>query len=377
MYKNKSRNRLLFTLFIIIGLFFLVFGGIVRWKNSRNSPVDGQETKTPSILDLPIFKEKVVEPAVEFKQPGVSAVLPSAKWVSQSYNNCGPATTAMALQYFGYNVSQVETKDALRTNPSDSNVFTYEIRDYLKNNYNIEGKLLFNGNVQILKTLLTNGIYLVMENWLRPNEDIGHNMTIRGYDDELGVFIADDPYFGVGVKYKYESFEQGQWKPFNREYMPIYRIEQEPLVKAIIGRDWDEKTMYQGAVKTSKVEIEKNKDDMYAWFNLGTSYYALGDYKAAREAFERSRAIGWPMRMLWYQIQPVQTYNKLGEYQKALELAKIGLATYEPFAELYLESAIAYKGMSDLVKAREKIDRALVLAPNYMPALLFKESLSD
>jgi len=195
-------------------------------------------------------------------------------------------------------------------------------KDYLKNNYNIEGKLLFNGNVQILKTLLTNGIYLVMENWLRPNEDIGHNMTIRGYDDELGVFIADDPYFGVGVKYKYESFEQGQWKPFNREYMPIYRIEQEPLVKAIIGRDWDEKTMYQGAVKTSKVEIEKNKDDMYAWFNLGTSYYALGDYKAAREAFERSRAIGWPMRMLWYQIQPVQTYNKLGEYQKALEFAR-------------------------------------------------------
>lgn len=365
----------MFTL-LLIGIFFLVFGGMARWKNDQNNPSGiVAEEKTP-IIDLPIIKGRAVESAVEYKQPGIRNILPTAKWVPQTFNNCGPATTAMALQYFGYSVTQVETKNALRTNPADSNVFTYEIRDYLKNNYNIEGKLLYNGSVQLLKTLLANEIYLVMENWLRPYEDIGHNMIIRGYDDELGAFIADDPYFGVGIKYKYESFEQGQWKPFNREYMPIYLKDKEPIVKAIVGKDWDEKTMYQGAVKTGKAETVKNKDDMYAWFNLGTSYYALGDYKSAREAFEKSKSIGWPMRMLWYQIQPVQTYNKLGEFQKALELAKIGLATYEPFAELQLESAIAYKGMGDLVMARQKVDRALILAPNFTPALKFKENLN-
>lgn len=36
---------------------------------------------------------------------------------------------AIVLQYFGFNVSQAEAKAALRTNPKDSNVFTYEIRD--------------------------------------------------------------------------------------------------------------------------------------------------------------------------------------------------------------------------------------------------------
>jgi len=371
MYKKRRKGSNSLIVLIVLGVLILVVGAAVRWKLTKNGVLNGVEPAVVSILSKPTSKG----PAIEYVQPGVRAILPSSKWVPQSFNNCGPATTSMTLQHFGYNVSQVETKNELRTNPADSNVFTYEIRDYLKKEFNIEGKILFNGNIKLLKTLLANGFYLVIENWLRPYEDIGHNMLIRGYDDEAGVFIADDPYFGVGIKYKYESFDQGQWKPFNREYMPVYLKDKEPLLKAIIGKDWDEKVMYQGAVKVNKAETESNPGDMYAWFNLGTSYYALGDYKLAKEAFEKSKAIGWPMRMLWYQIQPVQTYNKLGEYQKALDLAKIGLATYEPFPELHLESAIAYKGLGDLVRAKAEADRALVLAPNYLPVINFRKTL--
>jgi len=72
--------------------------------------------------------------------------------------------------------------------------------------------------------------------------------------------------------------------------------------------------------------------------------------------------------MLWYQIQPVQTYNELGEYQKALELAQIGLAANDSFAELHLESAIAYKGLGNLDLARQEVDKALASAPNFQAA---------
>ena len=310
-------------------------------------------------------------PKIIFVQPGRKFFLPSANWVPQSFNNCGPATTSMALQYFGYNVSQVETKKALRTNPSDSNVFTYEIGDYLRKQYNIESRLMFNGNLAILKTLVTNGYYIIIEDWLHPNEDIGHNAIIRGFDDDLGVFIADDPFTGVGVKYKYSDFDEGQWKPFNREYLPIYRKDKEELLRAIIGENWEPKIMYQNSIKLNEADVTKNPKDMYAWFNLGTSYFALGNYPKAKEAFEKSRAIGWPGRMLWYQYQPVQTYNKLGEYAKALETAAVGLRTYEPYPELHLESAIAYKGLGDLSNARKEAERAIVLAPNFEPAKEF------
>jgi hypothetical protein len=39
-------------------------------------------------------------------EPGERALLPGATWVPQTFNNCGPATTSMILQYFGHTVSQ-------------------------------------------------------------------------------------------------------------------------------------------------------------------------------------------------------------------------------------------------------------------------------
>lgn len=298
---------------------------------------------------------------VEAKPAGSKALLPGAKWVAQTFNNCGPATTSMVLQYFGFNIDQNTTKAALRTNPDDTNVFTYEMARYLKDEYGIESKLMYNGTGQRLRQLVANGFYVVVEDWLHPNEDIGHVTIIRGFDDEQGVFIADDSYIGVNITYKYDGFEQTQWKAFNREYLPVYKPEQEELLKAIIGEDWDPEIMYQGAVRKAQEDIVKNSNDMYAYFNLGTSYFGLNEFEKAKNAFEKSRSLGWPGRMLWYQIQPVQTYNKLGEYQKALELANIGLRSNDSFPELHIEKAIAYRGLGQNDLAQEEQQKALLL----------------
>jgi tetratricopeptide (TPR) repeat protein len=300
---------------------------------------------------------------INYQEPGKRAVLPSSKWVPQTFNNCGPATTSMLLQHFGFTVNQNVTRASLRTSASDRNVFMDEIKDYLKKDFDIEAKVLYNGNLNLLKRLLANGFYVVIEDWLHPNEDIGHNTLIRGYDDDEGVLIADDPFVGVGVKYRYEDFDQGQWKPFNREYMPVYRKDKEELLKAILGEDFEEEKMHRRSLEVNGIAAQNNPKDMYAWFNLGTSRYALGEYMEAKIAFEKSRELGWPKRMLWYQIQPIQTYNKLGEYQKAIELAKIGLVGNDSFSELHLEMAIAYKGLGDLTKARQEVDKALRFAP--------------
>ncbi len=89
----------------------------------------------------------------------------------------------------------------------------------------------------------------------------------------------------------------------------------------------------------------------------------MEEYEKAKIAFEHSRTLGWPRRMLWYQIEPVMNYNKLGEFNKALELSRIGLADNESFAELHLQSAIAYQGLGDLVRAREEMDKVMLYAP--------------
>lgn len=346
-----------------------------------------EERWLPNIKDriLVLFKYKqysskvlsddaVIDKKLGYKLPGKRALLPGAKWVPQSFNNCGPATTSMVLQYFGFEVSQVVTKEALRTNPTDFNVFTREMADYLRNSYGIESRLMYNGNINLLKTLVANGFYVVVEDWLHPNEDIGHVTIIRGFDDDLGVLIADDSYIGVNITYSYEEFDETQWKAFNREYLPVYKKDQESVLRAIIGEDWDTKKMFENSVEDNGEVVASNPRDMYSWFNLGTSYYALGEYQKAKLAFEKSRALGWPKRMLWYQYQPVATYNKLGEHQKALELVAIGLSSNDSYAELHLESAIAYKGLGDLSRAREEVDKAISYAPNLKVALDFKNS---
>jgi len=305
---------------------------------------------------------------VSYKKPGNSFELPAAKWVPQTFNNCGPAATAMVLQYFGHNISQEETKAHLRTNADDKNVFIGEISNYIKNDYGVDNKVLFNGHLQTIKTLVANGVYVVVEDWLHPNEDIGHVLIIRGFDDAQGVLIADDSYFGIGIKYPYSTWDSGQWKPYNREYMPVYLHENENLVKAIIGANWDETTMYKNSVTRNQADINTNPTDMYAWFNLGTSYYGLGEYEKAKEAFEKSQSIGWPHRMLWYNIQPVQTYNKLGQYQKAIDTANLGMWFNDNFAEMHYEKAVAYKGLGDLQNAKIEAEKTLQLDPNFTAA---------
>ena len=347
----------LFLVLAIVG----IFGG--KFLYDRLNEPDRYKPNGEIVYTTPIGENQSNDNIV-VKEPGNKALLPGAKWVPQTFNNCAPATTSMVLQYFGFDVGQEETKAHLRTNPDDKNVFTYEIAQYLKNDYGIESKLLYGGDIQILKKLIANGFYIVIEDWLHPNEDIGHTTIIRGFDDEQGVLIADDSYIGVNITYPYDQFTKTQWKPFNYEYLPVFKPGGEELLEAIVGDSWDQTIMYQKTAQKAKEEIAHDEKDMYAWFNLGTSLYELRDYYGAKAAFEKSKAIGWPNRMLWYQIQPIKTYNALGEYQTALEMADIALSgNNDSFAEAHVEKAIAYRGLGDLVKASEESKKALFYAP--------------
>jgi tetratricopeptide (TPR) repeat protein len=335
---------------------------------------------TKPVVYHPTASSTLVQPETvkgnpQIKRPGSAAVLPGATWVPQTFNNCGPATVAMLLQYFGYQVSQETTKGFLRTNPDDKNVFTADIQRYLKNQYGLNSKHLFNGNLTIIKSLITNGFYILVQDWLHPNEDIGHDTIIKGFDDSQGVLISDDSYLGVNVTYPYQTFEQTQWKPFNREYLVVYLPKDESRLKTIIGDDWDEKVMLTKAAKRAQEDISQNSQDMYAYFNLGSSYYYLGQYQLAADAFRKSQDLGWPKRMLWYQIEPIQTLNELGSFQQALTWADLGLWANDTYAELHYEKARSYKGLNNIQPARQEAQRALELSPDYTAASEFLTNL--
>ncbi len=370
--RANLQKKLLVIVAGIITLLVGVFGARLIYHKLREPAYytpNGQPVYASPIGLIPV--NQVITP----KEAGTRAVLPAAKWVPQSFNNCGPATTAMVLQYFGFNVSQEETKAHLRTSADDKNVFTYEISDYLRKDYGIESKIFYGGNLQLIKKLIANGFYIVVEDFLHPNDDIGHDLILRGFDDEQGVLIADDSYFGVNITYPYTQFINGQWKPFNYEYMPVYKAGSEPLLSAIVGPAMDTTIMYKDAATKARSEIATNANDMYAWFNLGSNLYGLKDYVGAKAAFEKSRSIGWPMRMLWYQIESIYTYNALHEYQNAIDFSNLALIGNDSFAEPHLEKAIAYKGLGNISAARDEANKALLYYPNFKKAQDFISSL--
>lgn len=366
---TKTPRSLQTTILLVVLLvIFFVFGAIdakIIYDKFREPAIykpTGKVSYTPPVNIFPSSQKATP------KEPGSKALLPGAKWVPQSFNNCGPATTSMVLQYFGFTVNQNETKSHLRSNADDKNVYTYEIANYIQQDYGVHSKLLYGGDVAIIKKLIANGFYVVTENWLHPNEDIGHTTILRGFDDEQGVFIADDSFIGTNITYPYEAFSQDQWKAFNYEYLPVYLPAHEELLKAIIGDSWDEKVMFQNAANKARSEIAKNDADVYAWFNLGSTLFALGEYAEAKDAFAKSRSLGWPKRMLWYQLQPVETFNALGEYREAIELADLALWSNDSFAEAHYEKAVAYKGLGETQNAKREAEKALSYSPGYIRA---------
>ena len=285
--------------------------------------------------------------------------LPASVWIGQTFNNCGPATAAMLLSRFDINISQEETKKDLRTNPDDKNVFAVELKDYFIEKHGLNAKLLYNGSIEKLKKLNYAGFYVITENWMRPDEDIGHVAIIRGFDDKKQVLILDDSYLGSGITFDYKQFDELQWKPFNRTYIVVFKNGDENKIREIVGDDWN--NSLENSIERNKWDVNENGNDLYAWFSLGKAYFQLGQYAEAKKAFDASGEIGWPDRMLWYQIEPIETYNKIGEYQKALELSLGALQNNQSYAEAHFQAGLAYKGLGDLENYRKETDLAIAL----------------
>src|SRR2546427_229931 len=68
---------------------------------------------------------------------------------------------------------------------------------------------------------------------------VAHWRTVRGYDDELGVFYVNDPMLGANVPLSYEWFNDN-WQPFSYRWMVIYRPEAERQLSQLVGPDWAE-----------------------------------------------------------------------------------------------------------------------------------------
>ncbi len=361
-------------------------------------PVVTTATPPPSPTPLPAAGVEATAAATIQPSPTIPPATPTATpWpvpaaarligfthVFQEWNNCGPATMVMALTYFGRVHSQRDTAAMLRPNPEDRNVTPQEMADFVNTQDGLRAVARLNGDLDLLKRLLANEIPVIIEIGFDPPGEYqwlgwyGHYLLPVAYDDAAQQVWVYDSWLGTsevpqtnadpnGRLLTYDELES-YWSQFNRSYIALYTPEQEALVAELLGAALDDDTMWHDALARAQTDAARDPNNAFYWFNLGSSYAALGQYEDAAVAFDQARAIGLPWRMLWYQFGPYEAYYQAGRYEDVRLLAETTLQDRPYFEESYYYLGLAQAALGDQTAARANLERASAFNPNFVLA---------
>ena len=296
----------------------------------------------------------------------------------QTWNNCGPATLATYLSYYGSELDQAAIGAVLRRSADDKNVSPEELAAYAAAQ-GYAAQVLVNGDDELLRALLAAGMPVLVETWHEdaPNDGLGHYRLLVGYDDAAQHWIAYDSYDRTdliegagyqGIRLAYARFTPW-WQVFNRTFLLVYPPDKAPVVDSLLAVSGAmPATMWAAAVARAQAELVQEPGNAFAWFNLGSSLTAQGDYAGAVQAFDQARAIGLPWRMLWYQFRPFEAYLAQGRVQDVLDLTNQVLASTASIEEIHYWRGRALAIAGDLGGAHAALTQALALNPDYAPA---------
>ncbi len=290
-------------------------------------------------------------------------MLPNDYHIFQTFNNCGPAALSMALSYYDIFVSQEELGRDVRPNQhpkgiNDDKSVTLDELAIKAEEYGFTAYHRPNGSVDLIKQFIAQDIPVVARTWLTSGEDIGHYRVIKGYDDTTKQFIQDDSLQGKNLIYSYTDF-LSLWEVFNYEYLVLVPRGKERYAQDILGENFDQNLSWTKAVEISQEKLIQEPNNIHAAFNLSVAYYNSGRAADAIASFEQIQH-KLSRRTLWYQIEPIQAYLAVGNYQKVYELVQSTLASEnKAYAEAYLLQAEAFRLEGRTESSKIAFSRAL------------------
>ena len=337
-------------------------------------PAGQAQSDAPSAQPTPVPAPAISPtPAAQPAAPQVELTGLTHVW--QTWNNCGPSTLSMALSYYGSKLSQANVAAVMRPNRDDKNVNPSEMVDFARS-HGFLALARVNGDAGRLRSLLSNGIPVLIETWLEPKPDdgMGHYRLLTGYDDARREWTVYDAYVSTGVqankpyagiRMPYDELDS-LWSVFNRTYLIIYTPDKTATVLSILGPDANDDAMWQRALQRHLAEAQRTPSDALVRFDLGSDLVAVGRFEEAAAAFDQARLAGLPWRMLWYQFGPFEAYYGTGRYQEIIRLADATLhSAGDDIEELFYWKGMALKASGDPGGARQAWQQALKLNPHY------------
>ncbi|MBI2323365.1 MAG: C39 family peptidase [Chloroflexi bacterium] len=265
----------------------------------------------PALLQKVVLPEPAVVPA-----PALSAGGLKMKHVWQSLNNCGPASVVMILSSLGIEADQESARLALRGPNWARGMGPTPVDAWVKEQFGVRATWRNNGTNALMKALISNGFAPMVTQWLEDPwvSRISHWRAVQGYDDARGVFNVYDPLRGR-ISLSYEWFDRN-WQPFAYRYLVVHTPEQEPLLRAILGAEWSERTVRERLFLRARTEAI-GRNDSASWLAYGEAAYGYGLYAEAVSAFEKGLALGSAQGVFTLRSSYAQALRALGRSQDA------------------------------------------------------------
>lgn len=349
-----------------------VVSSVMETETPTSTAIPATSTPTPAVSPTPTTPPTPIPDSTILNAPAYDEAKDKQDW-----NNCGPATLALYLRYYGWSGDQYDIAEVVKPTRDDRNVNVEELVYYVRNYSGwLKAEFRVGGDLQRIKDLLAAGFPVMIEEsfttdrqyW--PDDDLwsGHYLLITGYNDTSRTFTAQDSEIGPNQSINYDILNS-KWQGFNRVYIIVYREEQEALLQSVLGDDWDVDKNREKALAVAKQETEEDPDNVFAWFNLGTNQVYFANYTQAAQAYDTARNIGWPQRMLRYQFGPFITYFHVGRTEDLMNLTKWALDISRTSEEAMLWRGWAFYQNGDKSTALNYFRDALKIREDYEDAL--------
>ncbi len=365
----KNKIVIIFLVTLAVGILYF-FWNIQNENNGTTYYKDTGSTLTTTTSQQPtgVSGATITNGII----PPQSKLLGGMSWVGQTFNNCSSVGLMIALSKWGIVDTQEEIAKGTRPwnnpkgNNDDKSVTLYELADYAREKHGVLVYVRPNGNLTQLKTFIANDIPVLTRTLMYPDDDIVHYRVVKGYNDTKKIITETDGYYGKSHEYTYDEWMH-LWKDFNYSYAIVVKNDKKELVEKLLGEELDEKLAWQHAKERAEKESKEYPTDLRNHYNVVTALYYLGDYEGTIREFEKLEG-KLTRRKLWYQMEPIEAYFKLGKYDKVLQLAdSIINDNNKSVSELYVMKGNIFESRGDIPAAKAE----------YQKAVFYNESLQS
>jgi len=343
-------------------------------------------TDTPEPLPTPLYTPTptLVPTAIPARVQLTPPAYDEAK-DKQDWNNCGPATLALYLRYYGWEGDQFDISEVIKPTRDDRNVNVDELVYYVRTRSGwLNAEFRVGGDLDILKKLLAAGFPVMIEETFKtdrqywPDDDrwAGHYLLVTGFDDAAQQFTVHDSEVGPNQKISYSDLDKN-WQSFNYVYMMAFPSEMQTTLESVLGENWDVETNRQKALEASEKETKSEPDNAYVWFNYGTNLTYFERYNDAAAAFDTARTIGLPARMLRYQFGPFISYFHSMRTDDLIALTKYALEITRTSEEAMLWRGWGFYRQGNNADALNLFRAALKIHPEYQDAFYAIDYVSN